>query len=199
MPSALTTPPSSEIARSVAWMPGSRLLIVTPVRRHLPRGARHIAGQPGARGVRQAQRGIGALTDCEVMLTTRPQPRAIIPGSTACISAIGRQHVGVERLDEILALPVRPQARRRPARVGHQDVERAGTPPAPPPARLGRDVGRDRRHLHPVRARGSRPPSPPAPRPRARSAPGQPPPPPAPRRSRAPAPWTTRRPARACP
>ena len=33
--------------------------------------------------------GIGDLTDCEVMLTTRPQPRSIIPGSTACISAIG--------------------------------------------------------------------------------------------------------------
>jgi hypothetical protein len=29
------------------------------------------------------------LTETEVMLTTRPQPRAIIPGSTACISAMG--------------------------------------------------------------------------------------------------------------
>jgi len=33
--------------------------------------------------------GIGARTDCEVMLTTLPQPRAIMPGTSAFISAMG--------------------------------------------------------------------------------------------------------------
>ncbi len=70
-------------------MPGSRLLIVTPsgaTCRLVPATkpvspVRAVFESPSA--------GIGDFTACEVMLTIRPQPRAIMPGSTACISAIG--------------------------------------------------------------------------------------------------------------
>ena len=68
--------------------------------------------------------GIGAFTAPEVMLTTRPNLRAIMPSTTALDQLDRREHVGVERLDPGVAVPVAKVARRRAAGVVHQDVGR---------------------------------------------------------------------------
>jgi hypothetical protein len=58
----------------------------------------------------------------------------------------GRQHVGVERLDPVLAHPLAEVARRRPAGVVHQDVRlRAGGERGGAAFRRG-DVGGDGEH-----------------------------------------------------
>ena len=70
---------------------------------------------------------IGAFTELEVMLTTRPKPRAAIAVDRRLDQLDRRQHVGVERLDPGLAVPVAEVARRRTAGVVDQDVDlRAG-------------------------------------------------------------------------
>ena len=58
-----------------------------------------------------------------------------------------RQHVGVDRLDPLVAVPVAEVARRRPAGVVDQDVDLRAGGERGRPARLGRDVAGDRAHL----------------------------------------------------
>ena len=117
-----TTAASSASARSVAWMPGSRLLIVTPFGATCRLVPATKPVSPARAAFDRPSAGIGALTDWDVMLTTRPHPRSIIAGQRRLHQRDRRQHVGVERADEIVAGPVRPQSGRRPAGVRDEDV-----------------------------------------------------------------------------
>ena len=89
IPSRSATGPSSAVARSVAWIPGSRLLMTTPCSATCRAVPATNPVSPVRAAFESPSCGIGAFTDCDVMLTTRPQPRSIIPGRTACIMAIG--------------------------------------------------------------------------------------------------------------
>ena len=62
----------------------------------------------------------------------------------------GRQHVGVERLDPVLAVPVPEVARRRATRIVDDDVGLGTGCQYLLAAVLGRDVDGDRRHLHTI-------------------------------------------------
>ena len=114
------------------------------------------------------------------MLTTRPQPLSIIPGKSAVISAMGVSMLASSALMKILPRPVRPQAGRRAARVGHQDVDIARSLQHARAAVLVGDVGGDGGHAHPVCVADRLCRRLQAPRRRARSAPARRRPPPAP-------------------
>jgi len=70
-------------------LPGEQVVDGDIVMRHLPRKPGDEAGQARARGVGRPRCGIGALTEAEVMLTTRPKPRSIMPSMTNWIMATG--------------------------------------------------------------------------------------------------------------
>ena len=76
--------------RSVSNLPGSRLLMVTPCDAILLRAT------PATKPVRplrapldKPNTSIGAFTALEVMLITRPKPRAAMPSTVALISSMG--------------------------------------------------------------------------------------------------------------
>jgi hypothetical protein len=76
-----------------------------------------------------------------------------MPSTVALISSIGRQHVGVQRLDPGLAVPVAEVARRRAAGVVDQDVHLRAGRQRRGAAFGGGDVARHGAHLHPRRQR----------------------------------------------
>jgi hypothetical protein len=136
--------------RSVACDPGRRLLMFTP----FAATCRAVPATKPVSPVRAAfdrpSAGIGALTDCEVMLTTRPQPRSIMPGRIAVISAMGVSMLA----SSALMKSSRPQSdqrpRRRAARVGHEDVDITRRRQDLRAALVAGDIGGDRRHRHAI-------------------------------------------------
>lgn len=85
--------------RSVSMAAGQKVVDRDPLPRDLPRRSGDKSGRarPGPNSTGPALQ-VGALTETLVMLTTLPPACFIIPGRTACISAMGVQHVGVKRL-----------------------------------------------------------------------------------------------------
>ena len=115
--------------------------------RHLPRRAGDIARQARARRGRQAQN--------SDRCPHRRRRDVDHPSPTARDHARQggghqrhrRQHVGVQRADEIVARPVGPETGRRPAGIGHENVQVArGRQNLRLPG-LRRDVGSDFDHL----------------------------------------------------
>ena len=70
-------------------LPGEQIVDGDIVMRHLPRKPGDETSQAGAGRIGKAQMRIGALTEAEVMLTTRPKPRSIMPSITSWIMATG--------------------------------------------------------------------------------------------------------------
>ena len=118
--------------------------------RHLPRRAGDEAGQPRPRRVRQAQDRDRRL-DRNRGDVDHPAPAARHhPRQHRLHQLDRRQHVGIQRADEILAAPVAPHSRRRPARIGDEDVHLRPTPRSTRRSALFRgDVGHHGRDLHP--------------------------------------------------
>jgi hypothetical protein len=80
--------------------------------------------------------GIGAFTDCEVMFTTRPQPRSIMAGRSAVISAMGVSMLA----SSALMKSSRPQSDQSPgggppALVTRMSISPASTGPPRDPRR----------------------------------------------------------------
>jgi hypothetical protein len=122
----------------------------TPFRRDLPRRARDEAGQTRARRVRQAQRRDRRLDRLRGDVD-HPAPAPVDHArQDRGHQGDGRQHVGVERLDEILAPPVGPEPRRRAARVGHEDVDITRRRQDLGATLVAGDIGGDRRHRHAI-------------------------------------------------
>ena len=69
---------------------------------------------------------IGAFTAADVMLTMRPNLRAIMPSTVALMSSIGVSMLASMRAHPRVAIPVAEVARRRAAGVVDQDVRAAG-------------------------------------------------------------------------
>ena len=88
MPSAFDTPVSRDTARSVACSPGSRLLTQTPLAATCRDMPATNPVSPDRALFDSPSSAMGDRTAADVMLTTRPQPRSIMPGTSACISAI---------------------------------------------------------------------------------------------------------------
>ena len=90
---------------------------------------------------------IGAFTEPEVMLTTRPKPRSAMRVDGGLDQLDRREHVGVDRLDPVVAVPVAEVARRRAAGVVDQDVDLRARGQRGFAAGRGGDVAGDRAHL----------------------------------------------------
>lgn len=75
--------------RSLSCGPGNRLLMTTPSFAASRAAPATKPVSPLRAAVDNPNSATGDLTVAEVMLTIRPQPRRIIPGSTLLISRIG--------------------------------------------------------------------------------------------------------------
>jgi len=122
--------------------------MVTPCRTVTRDHAGHEPVRPLRAPLLKPNMSIGAFTELDVMFTIRPKPRFIMPSTDALMNSYGRQHVGVDRLDPVVALPVAEIARRRSARVVDDDVGLRTGGEHLLAAGVGRDVDGDRRHLH---------------------------------------------------
>ncbi len=136
---AALVPPRS---RSVSKDPGSRLLMVTPLLAICRATPAMKPVRPERAPFDRPNSGIGAFTALEVMLTMRPKPRAR-HAVDHCLGQEDRgQHVGVDRLDPVVAIPVAEVAGRRAAGIVDQDVRLRAGGQCGLAARLGGDVAR---------------------------------------------------------
>ena len=136
--------------RSVSNTPGSRLLIVT-----LAAASRGWRARPATKPVSplrapldRPSTSIGAFTAPEVMLTTRPKPRAAMPSTVALISSMGVSMLASTALIQAS----RSQSRKSPGGGPPALLTRMSTcgQAASAAARAGRrgDVAGHRDHLH---------------------------------------------------
>jgi len=110
--------------RSVSNLPGSRLLMVTPL------AARLLRATPATKPVSplrapldRPSMSMGDFTALEVMFTMRPKPPRGHAVHRGLDELDGGEHVRVYRLDPGLAVPVAEIAGRRAARVGDHNVK----------------------------------------------------------------------------
>mmetsp|Transcript_7433 Transcript_7433/g.12541 ORF Transcript_7433/g.12541 Transcript_7433/m.12541 type:complete len:318 (-) Transcript_7433:1404-2357(-) len=104
---------------------GQQVVDGHPLTRHLPRCARDIAGQAGARRVRQPQNRDRRLDGLRGDVD-HPAPPALHHGRHQRLDqGDGGQHVGIQRFDEIVAVPIGPHTRRGAARIVDQNVDAA--------------------------------------------------------------------------
>ncbi len=82
--------------------------------------------RPARAPLERPRMSIGAFTAAEVMLTMRPNFRAIMPSTVALISSMGVSMLASMRLDPVVAGPVAEIAGRRAAGIVDQDI-RIGT------------------------------------------------------------------------
>ena len=91
--------------------------------------------------------GIGDFTDADVMLTMRPNLRVDHAVDHRLDQQDRRQHVGIDRLDPVVAAPFAEVAARRAAGVVDQDVRLRAGRERRRAACVGGDVAGDGRHL----------------------------------------------------
>ena len=90
---------------------------------HLTRRTRNIARQPRPRRIRQPQHADWRFHRLAGDVD-HPSPSARRHHRQQCFHQRNRgQHIRVERADKIITVPIRPQTRRRPTRVGHQNID----------------------------------------------------------------------------
>ena len=103
------------------------------------------SGEAGARAVRQSQHVIGVLTALEVMLTMRPNLRAIVPSTVALMSSIGVSMLAsMARSQSARYQPRKSPGGGPPAFVTTMSNSRPGPPGALNTAARPSGVGRSR-------------------------------------------------------
>ena len=119
--------------------------------RHLPRRARDIAGQPGARGIRQAKLRDRRFHRLRGDIDHPSPPPINHLRHQRRHEGNGGEHIGIQRGNELVAPPIVPHAGRGPARIGHQDVDLARRFQQRRTPFLTRHIRRDSRHRDAMR------------------------------------------------
>ena len=110
--------------------PGRTLLIVTLCRATSRERPPTKPVSPARAPFDRPSRPTGAFTMWLVMLTIRPNLRSIMPSTVALMNMIGASHVGVQRLDPLVAAPGAEVPWRRTAGIVDQDIGRPDRPRA---------------------------------------------------------------------